>query len=801
MLNRYRVRLVATAPLLVAALATHPVAGQIVAGPTTSQLLADTNVRVTIPIAADLGDTILGAYRLTFRWNPARFAFAGVSAGTFGSPVFNIDSAAGTAQFAAASATGASGQIVLGNVSLKVLAVEADSFTVAFAELRAARTFQDLLPLLTTTSMAFCKGLYYGDLNGDRVIDASDGGIVLMHSVGIDTTSAGVALDLTAGDTDGDGDVDPRDALGIVSRAALLDVPGFRVGRLFSPDCSRTPAASITLPVSVDLAPGDAFNVAAVVENAAGDVIGARGLRFTSSDTAVVVVSSNGVLTARAAGTATLTAAVAPGVSATSSVTVAARHVWRVDPTVAAGRSREIGSLLHPFSSIAQALERAADGDTISIAVALYNEPISTTKSLVFLGDSTAAGMPTISTPSRSVGSIQATGVFIQWLQFVESGFGLRIKADSVGLQSVVFRAIRGAALHVDSASRVGLNRVSVEGAVGTGIQVTRSRLVGIAGAKIRAIDDVIDSIGVRRVARGITVTGADSVLLFGSEIRAVAGIGVEFTDNIWVAVRSTNISNTGSEGVLVGSVTTLELTDVSVESAHEAGAVGATVKGAIFITRTDTATVDSSSVNDNPQGGLWFRDNQFVVVTNSEFSHNGIRSLYVDSGNTKVVIDTNQFTDNRGVGLYLGSSAATVVTGTHNSFLRNGTGILDSAALGSIFQSNDFVGNGFGVSNGGGTAIDVTNSWWNDVLGPRCFTSGCDVESTGDSVSTNVTFNPFVTAQVSPAPPSPAAIIGARLSAPMMPLRRAMAASWHSAREFVPRPAGAVAKPQEPQS
>ena len=115
--------MVATAPLLVAALATHPVAGQIVAGPTTSQLLADTNVRVTIPIAADLGDTILGAYRLTFRWNPARFAFAGVSAGTFGSPVFNIDSAAGTAQFAAASAPGASGQIVLGNVSLKVWAV------------------------------------------------------------------------------------------------------------------------------------------------------------------------------------------------------------------------------------------------------------------------------------------------------------------------------------------------------------------------------------------------------------------------------------------------------------------------------------------------------------------------------------------------------------------------------------------------------------------------------------------------------------------------------------------------------
>ena len=93
-------------------------------------------------------------------------------------------------------------------------------------------------------------------------------------------------------------------------------------------------------------APGDAFNVAAVVKNAAGSVIAARNLRFTSSDTAVAVVSGNhGVLIARAAGTAMLTVAVTPGVSATSIVTVGARHVWRVDPNVAADRSREIGSL------------------------------------------------------------------------------------------------------------------------------------------------------------------------------------------------------------------------------------------------------------------------------------------------------------------------------------------------------------------------------------------------------------------------------------------------------------------------
>ena len=342
---------------------------------------------------------------------------------------------------------------------------------------------------------------------------------------------------------------------------------------------------------------------------------------------------------------------------------------------------------------------------------------------------------------------------------------------------------------------------VSVDGAVGTGIEVTRSGLVGMSTVKVGSIADPIDSIGLHRFARGIAVSGTDSVLLFGSEIRAVAGVGALFKQNTWTAVRSTDISNTGYEGVRVDSVTTLELTDVSVGSAHESGVEGPppTVKGAIFITRTDTATVDSSSVHDNALGGLWFRDNDSVMVTNSDFSRNGVRSLYVDSGNTKVVIDTNLFVDNRDIGLYLGSSAATTATGTHNSFYRNQTGILDSASLGSVFQANNFVDNKFGVSNRGATAIDVTNSWWNDVLGPRC-TSGCSVTSTGDSVSTNVTFSEFAIVKVSPAP-SPPAIIGARFGAPMMSLRRALAASSHRARGFVPRPADAAAKPREPRS
>ena len=122
------------------------------------------------------------------------------------------------------------------------------------------------------------------------------------------------------------------------------------------------------------------------------------------------------------------------------------------------------------------------------------------------------------------------------------------------------------------------------------------------------------------------------------------------------------------------------------------------------------------------------------------------------------MVIDTNQFIDNRGVGLYLGSSAATVATGTHNSFLRNGAGILDSASLGSIFEGNNFVGNRFGVINNGLSTdpqLDAANSWWGDTKGPRCQV-GCDGTSTGDSVIARVLFVPAAAAPITSSTPAP---------------------------------------------
>lgn len=59
-----------------------------------------------------------------------------------------------------------------------------------------------------------------------------------------------------------------------------------------------------------------------------------------------------------------------------------------------------------------------------------------------------------------------------------------------------------------------------------------------------------------------------------------------------------------------------------------------------------------------------------------------------------------------------------------------------------------------YGLRNLSGYVVDATDNWWNSPLGPRCV--GCDTASTGDSVSTNVTFAPFLTSPAGAPAPAP---------------------------------------------
>src|SRR5258705_9148632 len=95
---------------------------------------------------------------------------------------------------------------------------------VSFQELSAEQTFQDLLPILSTTSGQFCGGGAFGDLNADGVIQSLDAQIAA-------TNAAGLAVsDTTRGDVDNDTKVNSRDALIILSKVVGLNVAAFRIG-------------------------------------------------------------------------------------------------------------------------------------------------------------------------------------------------------------------------------------------------------------------------------------------------------------------------------------------------------------------------------------------------------------------------------------------------------------------------------------------------------------------------------------------------------------------------------------------
>ena len=204
-----------------------------------------------------------------------------------------------------------------------------------------------------------------------------------------------------------------------------------------------------------------------------------------------------------------------------------------------------------------------------------------------------------------------------------------------------------------------------------------------------------------------------------------------------------------------------------------------------IRVWNADTILIRNNSITGlvfdpyllGPPAGISLMDDMWTsaFLANNTITGNAVPGIEVNLNGVvgEVVIDTNLIADNDSAGIMLLSPAS----GTLNSIRRNAVGILDTAGTGSVFQSNNFEGNGFGVLNLGATALDASNSWWGDVLGPQCV-AGCDAASTGDSVSANVTFLPFATSVIAGAPvgaPPVAAASAARRTAQLLAPARFM--------------------------
>jgi len=162
-------------------------------------------------------------------------------------------------------------------------------------------------------------------------------------------------------------------------------------------------------------------------------------------------------------------------------------------------------------------------------------------------------------------------------------------------------------------------------------------------------------------------------------------------------------------------------------------------------------ASGDGGAIHDSSNGGL--------SITNGAFSGNsaagGDGGAIFDSSNGGLVFNGGSVTNNSvpggdGGGIHDSSNGGINITGVvfsgNSATSGDGGAIYDESSVGTGPVSNNcFVGNtadsGGGIFRASSPSLNAINNWWGAASGPSGAGPG-----TGDAVSTNVTFSPFLT-------------------------------------------------------
>ncbi|HXI34167.1 MAG TPA: Ig-like domain-containing protein, partial [Gemmatimonadales bacterium] len=321
---------------------------------------------VLVPIAVDMagsGGAKLGSYTARLTWNPGALTFYGANAGNFPPPQINTDSTgSGVLKFTSVSPTGTGGLVTVAQMLFYVADTVGTPVTLSFNEMSAAGTFTNLLPELTVTSAMFCPSRgFWGDIDRDGASNSRDALLILSKVVGlpVDTTfdtvsTAPLIVDTTLfdsglGDVNSDGNVTSVDALIILSTAVGIPIPGQRVMLLAPGGCGTGSALTLAVfPNTAQLAIDQAYQLLAQGRDSAGRTVTLSNATWRSSNLNVAGVDADGTVHGRAPGSAVITAAVGPGVTATATVTVAPRTKWFVNVAVT-GAPVQFGTAAFPF--------------------------------------------------------------------------------------------------------------------------------------------------------------------------------------------------------------------------------------------------------------------------------------------------------------------------------------------------------------------------------------------------------------------------------------------------------------------
>ncbi len=211
---------------------------------------------------------------------------------------------------------------------------------------------------------------------------------------------------------------------------------------------------------------------------------------------------------------------------------------------------------------------------------------------------------------------------------------------------------------------------------------------------------------------------------------------------------------------------------------------VGARLKG-IYAGELDSALVRYNTVQSVVGDGI-LADRYFTYLvrlhgnTVRHIHGNGLRILNSDTA--MVLVDSNLVSGSDSAGVRMDGGADSIV---RNRITGSGVvGILASYSVDwarTLVDSNNIVGNRFGIQVPIEATIQAPNNWWGDAKGPRCTnTNACDQTSLGDSVSSSgVAFNPVAAEEFGTTPsPSVRALPVVALRAPAISGGRRVAAT-----------------------
>jgi uncharacterized repeat protein (TIGR01451 family) len=468
---------------------------------------------------------------------------------------------------------------------------------------------------------------------------------------------------------------------------------------------------------------------------------------------------------------------------------------YYVDPNGTNDASHGTSTGTDAFKTIQYAINdsRVVAGDTINVAAGTYDEQVVITKSLTLQG----AGDTTIIKPSSfakltnfySVGTrtfypfvvATTTGGSVTMKDFMVDGSLVTPPTNNDRILGVHYRETGGVIDNVD-------------------VQHIRADNVNKGGDGILAL---AESNAVTTEIKNCEVTDWDKGGIWAQGNKQIANIH----DNIVTGRGS--LTDEVQNAIQIAYGATGTVTNNQVSNVAYTGAGYWTAYGIIFGDASGTATGNTLT---NCQAGIGaeapLANSHTVTIDNNTISATGligvpnIFGINVCTGNSTATIDATIENNNLsaggpGKGIKIGETVEHDAVGTVNATIEgnsisnwqhgiwlgltsnnvtiNGNTITNNteAASGIHINANVDVSNisahfnnieenqGYGVYNGGTGILDATNNWWGDASGPSGGVAdpvtGKIADGTGDAVSDNVKFDPFLSPNVTITKTGPA--------------------------------------------